>query len=144
LHAVKHLAPAIRMAHMRPARFALHALILLTAACATSGARYAGESRVRTVLHVENRGQADVVVYLADGNTPFRLGVVGGLDRALFAIPNQVASMGVRLLVLDRGSGARHATDLVVPGAGGVLALTVQPLLLASDVSVLSYGPLER
>jgi len=127
---------------MSSARLALLAcLSLLLTGCATTLDSQA-RAPLRTVLRVDNRSQADVVVYLADGNTPHRLGVVGGLDRALFAIPNQLAADGVRLLV--RRSGVVHTTELQSPGAGGVLELTVQPLLIASQVSVLSYGPLER
>ena len=91
-----------------------------------------------------NRGYADVVVYLADGNTPFRLGTVPGLERASLRIPNQLADGGIRLLVRARDSGRLYATQVLVTGAGGVLALTVQPLLFATEVRVLSYGALER
>ena len=127
--------------------FAL-ALCTLAAGCVARGASpFAAVRRpapATTIVHVVNRGYADVVVYLADGNTPFRLGAVPGLERASLRVPNQLAAGGIRLLVRARDSGRLYATEVLVPGAGGVLALTVQPMLLASEVTVLSYGALER
>ena len=93
---------------------------------------------------VENRSWSDVVVYLADGNVPFRLGRVAALERTRLAVPNHMAALGVRLVVRSVGSGEAYAGEPVLPGAGGVLELTVQPLLAQSTLSVLSYGPLER
>jgi hypothetical protein len=119
-------------------RLAWLAGLVSLAACAVTTAP-PERARLTTLLRVDNHGSDDVVVYLADGHTPRRLGQVAGLDRALFAIPNQLAADGVRLLV--RRAGVVHTTDLLAPGAGAVLELTVQPLLMASDVSVLSYGP---
>ncbi len=119
-------------------------LVVATAACATAREPELDRFNRGAVLHVVNRGWSDVAVYLADGNVPRRLGNVGALDRALLRIPNQSAGMGVRLLVRAFGTSQTYAADVVVPGAGGVVELTVQPLLLASEVTVLSYGALER
>jgi hypothetical protein len=126
------------------ARALVSALLALTAtACAKPRPRPFGPEPGRTVIYVLNRGYSDVVVYLADGNTPRRLGVVAGLGRAVLPVPNQAALMGLRLLVRAGVNGQLHATDPVLPGAGGALALTIQPLLYASEVSVLRYGALE-
>ena len=94
-------------------------------------------------IQVNNRSWFDVVVYLADGNVPFRLGRVGALDRTRLAIPNQAAALGVRVLVRSIETDQVFAGDPLLPGAGGVLELTVEPLLDQSTLSVLSYGPLE-
>ena len=130
---------------MRPtSRLLAAALLALSAGCATPQADPFAPAPAATVVHVVNRGYSDVVVYLADGNTPLRLGVVGGLDRDSLRIPNQLAVAGVRLLIRARDSGQSFAIDPVIPGAGGALGLTVQPMLIASELSVLSYGVLER
>ena len=93
---------------------------------------------------VDNRSWSDVVVYLADGNVPFRLGRVAALERTRLAIPGHAAALGVRLIVRSTSSEEVFAGDPLLAGAGGVLELTVQPLLRQSTLSVLSYGPLER
>jgi len=104
-----------------------------------------GDSRpASAAVVVENRSWSDVVVYLADGNVPFRLGRVPALDRARLAIPNHAAALGVRIFVRSLASSEMYAGEPLLPGAGGVLELTVQPHLAQSTVSVLSYGPLER
>lgn len=122
-------------------RLAISMLLLLaTAACALP--RPSAQSPGTIVLHVVNRGWSDAVVYIGDGNVPFRLGRVPALDRARLAIPNQTAAMGVRLLVRAADSDQTYAAAPVLPGAGGVIELIVQPLLLSSEVTVLSYGAL--
>jgi hypothetical protein len=129
---------------MTPATRALAAaLVLFGTACVPRRPEPPTPEPVSTVIYVSNRGYADVAVYLADGNTPRRLGTVVGLGRARLHIPNQMAALGVRLLVRVRDSREWHATDAVLPGAGGVLALTVNPLLAASELSILAYGALE-
>jgi hypothetical protein len=129
---------------MTPATRALAAaLVLFGTACVPRRPEPPTPEPVSTVIYVSNRGYADVAVYLADGNTPRRLGTVVGLGRARLRIPNQMAALGVRLLVRVRDSREWHATDAVLPGAGGVLALTVNPLLAASELSILAYGALE-
>jgi hypothetical protein len=115
-------------------------LVLAASACATVGARRSGAA----LLRVENRSSSDVVVYLADGNTPFRLGRVAALDRARLPIPAAMAHLGVRVLVRPVDGDGVYAAESVLPGAGGVVALTIQPLLAHSRVSVVSYGPMER
>lgn len=126
------------------ARLLVLPLLALGASCAAPRATPFEAAPVATWVHVLNRGYADVVVYLADGNTPFRMGTVGGMWRAGLRVPNQLAVGAVRLLVWALDSGRLCATDPVVPRAGGVLALQAQPLLVASELFVLSYGALER
>lgn len=132
--------PAAR--RRRPLLSAL--LVLATAACVSPRPRGYDPAPGTIVLRVINRGWSDAVVYVADGNVPFRLGRVPALDRAQLAIPNQFAALGVRLIVRAAGSDRRYAAEPVLPGAGGVVELIVQPLLLSSEVTVLSYGNLGR
>jgi hypothetical protein len=85
-------------------------------------------------LRVDNRGWTDVIVYLADGNVPLRLGRVGSLERTRLAIPNGLAAVGV--VVRSVGSGQVYAASPMLPGAGGTLELVVQPLLAQSTLAV--------
>lgn len=118
-------------------------LVVTTAACSPRvGLREPRPASAAVV--VENRSWSDVVVYLADGNVPFRLGRVAALERTRLAVPNHAAALGVRLIVRSVASEEVYAGEPLLPGAGGVLELTVQPLLGQSTLSVLSYGPLER
>lgn len=129
----------------RRRRMLVSALLAVgVAACATPRTAQPPALGRGTVLHVVNRGWSDVVVYLADGNVPRRLGTVNALERARLAIPNQAAGMGVRLLVRALGTSLAYAAEPVLPGVGGVVELTVHPHLVASEVTVLSYGALER
>ncbi|MBM4183602.1 MAG: hypothetical protein FJ207_05175 [Gemmatimonadetes bacterium] len=125
-----------------PARVLIAVLVALSAACTKPRPRPVGPTSKGTVIYVENRGESEVGVYLADGNTPRRVGTVAGLERDQLRIQGQMALMGVRLLVRAHDSERLFASDVLLPGAGGVLRLTVQPLLCASEVSILEYGAL--
>jgi hypothetical protein len=91
-------------------------------------------------LLVENRSGNDVVVYLADGHTPLRLGRVTALDRARLEMPAHAAISGARLFVRAAGSVDVYIDDPVLPGSGATLTLTVQPLLAQSTLGALSFG----
>jgi len=95
-------------------------------------------------LRVVNRGFSDVIVYVADGQVPLRLGRVGSLERTRLPLPHHVSPTTVRLLVSSVGSDQIFAAAPVMAGAGAALELTVQPLLSQSTLSVLSYGALAR
>ena len=95
-------------------------------------------------LRVDNRGLSDVIVYVADGQVPLRLGRVGPLARTRLPLPHHVSATTVRLLVSSVGSDQVFAAEPVLTGAGATLELTVQPLLSQSTLSVLSYGALAR
>jgi len=90
-------------------------------------------------LLVENRSATDVVVYLADGHAPLRLGRVAALARARLSVPAHAATSGAPLLVRSTGSVDVYIDGPVLPGAGGTMALTVQPLLTQSTLEVLSF-----
>jgi hypothetical protein len=119
-------------------------LPLLITACSQHGGL--GDPRpASAAVLVDNRSWSDIVVYLAEGNAPFRLGRVAALERTWLPVPNPIAALGVRLVVRSvEASSPIYVGQPMLPGAGGVLELTVQPLLEQSTLSVLSYGPLER
>jgi len=123
-----------------PAAIVSALLLIAATACAAPRASLSSPDADKVVLHVVNRSTSDVVVYVADGSVPARLGVVAGLERARLAIPARSADLGVSLLVITMDTGLAYASDPVLPGAGGVIELTVRPFLDESDVSVLAYG----
>jgi hypothetical protein len=92
---------------------------------------------VAAILLVENRSLHDVVVYLADGHVPLRLGRVAALGRSRLVVPDHVAYAGARLLVRSTDSGELFAPE---PASGGALTLTVEPLLIQSTLVAVSFG----
>jgi hypothetical protein len=127
---------------MRLSPLTVSFVFLALAACSSRAHLESPRPRPAT-LHVENRGWSDVIVYVADGTAPLRLGRVGSLERARLPIPNGLAAMGVRLVVRSAESDQIYVAAPVLPGAGGTVELVVQPLLAQSTLAVRSYG-LER
>lgn len=121
----------------------LAALLVLTSACASAGANRRDFNR-GAVLDVVNRGGADVVVFLADGDLPRRLGTVRAFDRARLAIPQRAPGSGVRLLVWSLASSEIIAAEPAVPRADGTLELVVQPGAYGYEVSVLAHSSPSR
>jgi hypothetical protein len=92
---------------------------------------------VVAILLVENRSLHDVVVYLADGHVPLRLGRVTALGRSRLVVPDHAAAAGARLFVRSTDSGEQFAPE---PAVGGALTLTVEPLLIQSTLVPISFG----
>ncbi len=109
--------------------------VLAFAACSTRGDLESPSPRPAT-LHVENRGWSDVIVYVADGSVPLRLGRVGSLERARLPLPNGLAAMGVHVVVRSVGSDQVYAAAPALPGVGGTLELIVEPMLAQSTLAV--------
>jgi hypothetical protein len=106
-------------------------IVLLSSACATaSPGRY---SPARSItLDVTNRGQADVVVYMTDGDVLTRLGRVRALERTRLVIPRTQGP--IHLIVRALGSSHEVFAEAVWAVRGQVVQLTVQPVLGSSDV----------
>jgi hypothetical protein len=84
------------------------------------------------VLEVTNRGWSDVVVYLADGAVPSRLGRVPALKHARLVLHRGQGP--VRVLVRAWGSKTSYVPEPVWASPGQVLELTVQPVLRTSEL----------
>ena len=133
--------PGIAMPPFSSAPVRLLALALIVVAAACSPQRRSGSTRpAPAALLVVNRSTHDVLVYLADGRTPLRLGRVAALGRSRLSLPIHAATAGARILVRSADSAGVFAADPVLAGAGGVLELTVQPILMQSTLGVLSFG----
>jgi hypothetical protein len=123
------------------------AVILVSGACSTSAAGRAGalqstlplagmnqpRSPVLT-LNVTNRGWSNVVVYLADGSTPRRLGSVPPLKDTQIVIYR--GSGPLRILLRPTGSNESFAPEPVWVEAGQLVELTVHPMLQTSEMIV--------
>jgi len=128
---------------MRATSFALIAPLLASvvgaAACGLEN-RAAPPRHAPAALLVENRSATDVVLYLADGHTPLRLGRVAALARAHLSVPAHAAMSGARLLVRSAGSLDVYLDDPLLPRAGGTAQLTLQPILAQSTLEMLSFA----
>ena len=122
---------------LRPLVRCLVSTLLVGSAAACAQQRLGSPRPVSAILVVENRSLEDIVVYLADGHVPQRLGRVVALGRSRLAVPVHAADAGARLLIRSTDSGELFAPE---PAAGSSLALTVQPLLTQSTLVALSFG----
>jgi hypothetical protein len=119
-------------------------LVLITvlgaAACGLEHRAASASRPAPATLLVENRSTTDVVLYLADGHTPLRLGRVAALSRARLSVPARAAASGARLLMRSTGSADAYVDDPVRVGSGGTIELTVHPLLRQTTLDVLSFS----
>jgi hypothetical protein len=113
--------------------------VLGAAACGVEH-RAASSPPASATLLVENRSATDIILYLADGHAPLRLGRVTALSRARLSVPVHAAESGARLLLRSTGSVDAYVDDPVRVGAGGTIELTVHPLLRQSTLDVLSFS----
>jgi len=108
-------------------RAAAVALVFAAAACGPyrAGLAPAGEPGARVAVEVANGAWADIVVYVADGSTPRRLGHVPALGRARWLVP--VVPGTLRLLVRPIGSTEGFALDPIFVGPEQGVELSVHP-----------------
>jgi hypothetical protein len=122
-------------------------MVFMSAACATGPAvqagalqstrSLAGMNRPRSpvlTINVTNRGWSNVVVYLADGGTPRRLGSVPPLEETQMVIYR--GSGTLRLLLRPTGSNESFAPDAIWVEAGQLVELIVHPMLQTSEMVV--------
>ena len=108
-------------------RAAAVASLFAAAACGPHrmGLERNGEPGGRVTVDVSNRAWSDVVVYVADGSTPRRLGHVPALGRARWVVP--VGAEAVRLLVRPIGSTEGYALEPIFVGPERRVELSVEP-----------------
>ena len=107
-------------------RAAAAASLVAVAACSPyrSGASTVGPGSGVTV-EVANGAWSDIVVYVADGAAPRRLGNVPALGRARWRV--SPGSGTLRLLVRPFGSSEGFALDPIFVGPGQRVELSVHP-----------------
>jgi len=106
-------------------RAAAVASLFAAAACGPHRMGLSGEPGGRVTVEVSNRAWSDVVVYVADGSTPRRLGHVPALGRARWVVP--VGAEAVRLLVRPIGSTEGYALEPIFVGPERRVELSVDP-----------------
>jgi hypothetical protein len=123
---------------LRPSRAAL-LVVLLVSGCLPARTETPAAPAVENAvtLRVSNRGHADVVVYVAGGSVPLRLGRVPATQRADMVIRghSQVGAP-VRLLLRDVGTGQTYVPEPIWARAGDVVHLIVHPLLATSELII--------
>jgi len=106
-------------------RAAAVAWLVAAAACGPYEAGLAPTSGPRVAVEVANGAWSDIVVYVADGLTPRRLGHVPALGRARWLVP--MGGETVRLLLRPIGSTEGFALDPIFVGPEGRVELSVHP-----------------
>jgi hypothetical protein len=97
----------------------------------------------RLQLSVKNEGQADVLVYVVEGNggVPRRLGRVAGYGTELLLIRGDATGgKDVQLLLREFGSERTYKPEAIRAFPGDVIQLSVTPLLTTSHVEVRQGG----
>jgi hypothetical protein len=124
---------------LRPSRAALLVGLLLAGCLPARTEAPAAPAVENTVtLRVSNRGHADVVVYVAGGSVPLRLGRVPATQRADLVIRGHSrVGAPIRLLLRDVGTGQTYTPEPIWGRAGDVVHLTVQSLLTTSELLIL-------
>jgi len=114
-------------------------LLPLLAGCASGGNRALADgspSIEPLALEVTNQGPTDVVVYLAEGSVPVRLGRVEAMRSTKLIITRVPKVDTLVRLLLRTGEGESYAPESVWASTGQIVQLTVRPLLRSSDVIV--------
>jgi hypothetical protein len=121
----------------------LAAAALLLAACAPSatGGAPGGSPRRETApstVTVDNRNWLDVTVYVVQGTSRIRLGMVTGMGSATFHLPRSLQAYPgqVRLLADPVGSNHAYLSDAVQLRPGQRVGLEVGNNLNVSFISV--------
>ena len=117
---------------------AMSALLLSSSACSRGRAgRPAAPDAASTTIEVDNQGHSDVVVYIANGGTRFRLGMVPSLSMGTFALPRQLKSPNGTVQFVARPiAGRAYALPSVLVSAGQRVLVTLLSQPALSNVAV--------
>ena len=108
--------------------FLLGAVALVATAC-TGSRKRPSPPRERTVLVVDNRGYADMTLYVVVGTRRTRVGIAGGLKTTELTIPPYTLGSGGSLaFVADPIGGKRQSfSQEIYVREGERITLTIPP-----------------
>lgn len=117
---------------------ATSALLLMSGACSRNQAgRPAAPQSSSTTIEIDNQAHSDMVVYVANGGTRFRLGMVPSLSSNKFALPQQLKSPNGTVQFVARPiAGRAYALPAVLVSAGQRILVTLLSQPSLSNVAV--------
>ena len=103
--------------------------VVAIAACAGRSRTAEPGSESPTILEVENRGFADMVIYAVTGSQRFRLGLATGNSSKSFPLPSSLVrgSGPIRFLADPIGGTRTPVSEEMVVQPGDVVTLTIPP-----------------
>lgn len=116
---------------------ATSALLLVSGACSRNQAGRPAAPSSSTTIEIDNQAHSDVVVYVANGGTRFRLGMVPSLTTNKFALPQQLKSPNGTVQFVARPiAGRAYALPAVLVSAGQRILVTLLSQPSLSNVAV--------
>ena len=108
-------------------RYLVPALALLT--LTGCGAMRQSRADARTILEVDNRGFADMDIFLINGGQRVRLGMVTGNTKTKLVIPSTFVSSGRQLQFVADPIGSTHASisDQIYVDPGDEVTMVIPP-----------------
>jgi hypothetical protein len=113
------------------------ALLVSGSACSRNRAMAAPGPEAPTIIEVENQAFADIVVYVANGGSRHRLGLVLSQSKMDFPLPRQMSyANGAVQFVARPIAGRAYALPAVLVSAGQRIAVTLLSQPSMSTVAV--------
>ena len=128
----------------RTARRVLPAGVLVLAGCAgrTPAPLEGAWQGPEVAIELENQGWSDVIIYLVRGTQAVRLGTVGSLRSATFAMPFRRLGAGeVRLRARAMAGAAEFTSETLLVRPGQRVKWTLPSELSRSFLAVYQEGP---
>ena len=118
-------------------------LLAATALFAMSGCARNGQiarsaaPETPTTIEVDNQAPSDIIVYVANGGTRFRLGLVTSQNKERFALPRQLRQPNGSVQFVARPiAGRAYALPSVLVSAGQRILVTLLSQPALSNVAV--------
>lgn len=116
---------------------AMAALLVSESACSRNRAYASPGPEAPTIIEVENQAYSDVVMYVANGGTRFRLGLVPSQSKENFSLPRQLRQANGAVQFVARPiAGRAYALPAVLVSAGQLIAVTLLSQPALSTVAV--------
>jgi hypothetical protein len=115
----------------------LAAALLAASGCARNSQVRPSAAAEATTIEVDNQAPSDIVVYVANGGTRFRLGLVTSQNKERFALPRQLKQANGSVQFVARPiAGRAYALPSVLVSAGQRILVTLLSQPALSNVAV--------